>query len=100
MISAKFISSKPRPKHNKKIITILFFVYFVTHSNKIHTIYKQTRVFLGFFHVDVLFSLAKQQQQKSVNLYTILGSMLGPCSNRKRLLGSRSGEYGRCGSNS
>jgi hypothetical protein len=45
-------------------MTILFFVYFGTHNNKIHTIYKQTNVF-------VLFLLAKQQQQKIVILYTI-----------------------------
>jgi hypothetical protein len=28
---------------------ILFFVYFGTHNNKIHTIYKQTRVFVFIF---------------------------------------------------
>jgi hypothetical protein len=49
-----------------------FFVYFGTHNNKIHTIYKQTSVFVViFFIVDILVLLAKQQQQKSVNLYTI-----------------------------
>jgi hypothetical protein len=46
-----------------KKITILFFMYFGTHSNKIHTIY--------FVHVVVLLLLAKQQQLKIVNLYTI-----------------------------
>jgi hypothetical protein len=40
---------KPRPKHNKKKMTILLFVYFGTHNNKIHTIYKQTRVFFFIF---------------------------------------------------
>jgi hypothetical protein len=48
---------------------ILFFVYFGTHNHKIHTIiYKQPNVF-------VLVLLAKQQQQKIVNLFTI--SLLG-----------------------
>jgi hypothetical protein len=28
-----------------KLMTILFLVYFDTHNNKIHTIYKQTSVF-------------------------------------------------------
>jgi hypothetical protein len=56
----------------QKKMTILFFVYFGTHNNKIHTIYKQTSVFvLVFSHVVVLVLLPKQQQQKSVNLYTI-----------------------------
>jgi hypothetical protein len=39
-------------------MTILFFVYFGTYNNKIHTIYKQTSVV-------VLVLLEKQQQQKS-----------------------------------
>jgi hypothetical protein len=46
--------------------TILFFVYFGTHNNKIHTIYKPTSVFV-FFHVVVLVLLAKQQQKKIFN---------------------------------
>jgi hypothetical protein len=32
-----------------KKMTILFFVYFGTHNNKIHTIYKQTSVFVFIF---------------------------------------------------
>jgi hypothetical protein len=44
----------------RKIITILFLVYFGTHNNKIHTIYKETSVFvLVFFYVVVLVLLAK-----------------------------------------
>jgi hypothetical protein len=33
----------------QKKMTILFFVYFGTHNNKIHTFYKQTRVFVLIF---------------------------------------------------
>jgi hypothetical protein len=42
---------------------MLIIIYFGTHNNKIHTIYKQTSVV-------VLVLLAKQQQPKIVNLYT------------------------------
>jgi hypothetical protein len=42
------INKIPRPKHTKKM-TILFFVYFGTHNNKIHTIYKQISNFVWFF---------------------------------------------------
>jgi hypothetical protein len=35
-----------RPKAYEKKMTILFFVYFGTHNNKIHTIYKKTSVFV------------------------------------------------------
>jgi hypothetical protein len=45
-------------------MTILFFVYFGTHNNKIHTIYKQTTVV-------VLVLLATQQQQKIVSQYSM-----------------------------
>jgi hypothetical protein len=63
-------------------MTILLFVYFGTHNKKIHTICKQTSVFvLIFYHVVVLLLLAKQQQQNIVNLYTIsFNHMLGPLS--------------------
>jgi hypothetical protein len=44
---------------------ILFFVYFGTQNNKIHTIYKKNQCFyFDLFHVVVLLLLAKQQQQK------------------------------------
>jgi hypothetical protein len=33
----------------RKQMTVLFFVYFGTHNNKIHTIYKQTSVFVLIF---------------------------------------------------
>jgi hypothetical protein len=53
-------------------MTILFLVYFGTHNNKVHTIFKKTSVFvLIFFHGVVYLLLAKQQQQKIVILYTI-----------------------------
>jgi hypothetical protein len=57
-------------------MTLLFFVYFGTHNNKIHTIYKQTSVFVVIFSMLIL--LAKKQRQKNVNLYTIQYAMLGP----------------------
>jgi hypothetical protein len=60
-------------------MTILFFVYFGTHNNKIHTICKQTSVFVViFFHFVVLLLLAKQQQQKSSFHIRSKYAMLGP----------------------
>jgi hypothetical protein len=60
-VDVVFVSSL---KHNKKKMTILFFVYFGTHNNKIHTIYKQTSVFVVIFSMlMVLLLLAKQHQQ-------------------------------------
>jgi hypothetical protein len=62
-------------------MTILFFVYFGTHNNKIDTIYKQTRVFVySFFPCCCFAFISKQQQQK--NLHFIIRSqyaMVGPC---------------------
>jgi hypothetical protein len=58
------------PSIRKKNMTILFFVYFDMHNNKINTIYNQCFCF-DFFHVGVLVVLAKQQQQIIVNLHTI-----------------------------
>jgi hypothetical protein len=49
-----------------------FFVYFGTHNNKIHTIYKQIGVFVFFFHVVVLLLLANSNNKKIVILYTFL----------------------------
>jgi hypothetical protein len=63
--------------------TILFLVYFGTHhNNKIHTIFKQTSVFV-FFHFVVLLLLAKQQQQKIVDLYAIIVWVLSRGGNEK-----------------
>jgi hypothetical protein len=45
-------------------MTILFFVYFGTHINKIHTIYKPCFCF-HFFHVVVLLLLANSNNKKS-----------------------------------
>jgi hypothetical protein len=71
-----------RAQAYEKKMAISFFVYFGAQNNNIHTIYKQTSVFvLIFFHVVVLVLLAKQQQNKIVNLYIYIRSqytMLGP----------------------
>jgi hypothetical protein len=59
-----FCMYKSSPSIRKKM-TILFFVYFGTHNNKIHTIYKKNHCFCyDLFHVVVLLLLAKRQQQK------------------------------------
>jgi hypothetical protein len=64
----------------QKKITILFFDYFGTHNNKIHTIYKQTSFFcFDFFHVVVLVLLVKQQQKSSIYIRSQYAEQ-GPCS--------------------
>jgi hypothetical protein len=42
-----------------------FFVNFGTHNNKIHTIYKQTCVFVLIFFMFLFCFISKQQQQKN-----------------------------------
>jgi hypothetical protein len=76
-MAAKFA---PRPKHNKKKMTILFFVDFGTHNNKIHTIYKQIRVFVFIFSMFFCFAfISKQQQQKKSSFYIRFQyAMVGP----------------------
>jgi hypothetical protein len=61
-----FCMYKSRPKHTKKKMTIIFFIYFGTHNNNIHTIYKKNQCFCFylFYVVVYLLLLAKQQQQK------------------------------------
>jgi hypothetical protein len=51
MVQTTKICHKIKAQAHEKKITILFFVYFGTHINKIHTIYKQTSVF------DLIFSM-------------------------------------------
>jgi hypothetical protein len=64
-----FINLPQGPSIRKKNDDFVF-DNFGTHNKKIHTIYKQTSVFV-LVHIVVLVLLAKQQQQKIVNLHTI-----------------------------
>jgi hypothetical protein len=56
------------PSITKKKNTILFFVYFGTHNNKNHTIYKQTRVFVFIFSMFLFCFYIRSQY-----------AMVGPC---------------------
>jgi hypothetical protein len=47
-LQAYITISSAKPNHTK-IITLLFFVYFGTHNNKVQIIYKQTSVIISVF---------------------------------------------------
>jgi hypothetical protein len=68
-INKYLVACVSRPKHTKKKMTILFILVCTT-TNSIQFINKPVFCF-DFFHVVVLVLLAKQQQQKIVNLYKI-----------------------------
>jgi hypothetical protein len=65
-----------RPKHTKKKMTILFFVYFGTHNNKIHTIYKQTSIFVLILSSCCFAFISKAATTKN-RQYALLGQQFG-----------------------